>query len=289
MIDTGLKNKVVLITGVNNPHGIGAATAKAFTTEGAAVFATYLRLPAEVRPTNVPGEAFYRAQNTKTADEVVAAIRKHGGKIEAWEADLADPAAIPQLFDRAEKAFGPVDILVNNAAHCDPDTFIPQSQLGSKSRAVDEFPMSTITAEKHDRHFAVNSRAVALMMAEYARRYIERGASWGRIISVSTDGASGFSSEVSYGASKHALESYTRAAASELGKYGITANVVSLGAVQTGWLSPELEKQEASYMPLGRVGQPDDVANVIIFFASEQAGWVTGQLLYVGGGHVMPL
>jgi 3-oxoacyl-[acyl-carrier protein] reductase len=289
MIDTGLKNKVVLITGVNNPHGIGAATAKAFATEGAAVFATFLHLPAEVRPTNVTGEAFYRAQNTKAADEVVTAIRERGGKIEAWEADLADPALIPQLFDHAEKSFGPVDILVNNAAHCDPDTFIPQSQLGSESRAVDEFPMSTITADKHDQHFAVNSRAVALMMAEYARRYIKRGASWGRIMNVSTDGASGFSSEVSYGASKHALESYSRAAASELGKYGITVNIVSLGAVQTGWLSPELEKQEASHMPLRRVGQPEDVANVIIFFASEQAGWVTGQLLYVGGGHVMPL
>jgi 3-oxoacyl-[acyl-carrier protein] reductase len=289
MIDTGLKNKVVLITGVNNPHGIGAATARAFATERASIFVTYLRLPAEASTTSVHGEAFYRAQNTKTADEVLTAIRERGSKIEAWEANLVDPVVIPQLFDRAEQAFGPVDILINNAAHCDPDTFIPQNQLGLNSRAVDEFPMSTITADKHDQHFAVNSRAIALMMAEYARRYIERGASWGRIINVSTDGASGFSSEISYGASKHALESYSRAAASELGKYGITVNTVSLGAVQTGWISPELEKEEASHIPLQRVGQPEDVADVIIFFASEQARWVTGQLLYVGGGHVMPL
>ena len=216
-------------------------------------------------------------------------IRERGGKIEAWEADLANPAVIPQLFDRAERAFSPVAILINNTADCDPDTFIPQSQLGSDSRAVDEFPMGTITADKHDRHFALNSRAVALMMAEYARRYIERGASWGRIIYVSTDGASGFSGEVSYGASKHALESYSRAAASELGKYGITVIVVSLGAVQTGWISPKLEEEEASHTPLRRVGQPADIANVIVFFASEQACWVTGQLLYVGGGHIMPL
>jgi 3-oxoacyl-[acyl-carrier protein] reductase len=182
-----------------------------------------------------------------------------------------------------------VDILINNAAHCDPDTFIPQSRLGSNSRAVDDFPMRTFSAGLHDHHFAVNSRAVALMMAEYARRLIERNASWGRIINISTDGASGFNSEISYGASKHALESYSRAAASELGKYGITVNIISLGAVQTGWISPELEKEEASHIPLQRVGQPEDVADVIIFFASEQARWVTGQLLYVGGGHVMPL
>jgi|CXWL01.1.fsa_nt_gi 3-oxoacyl-[acyl-carrier protein] reductase len=289
MIDTKLKNKIALITGVNNPHGIGAATAKAFAAEGATVFVTYLRLPAEASTTNVPGEAFYRAQNARTADEVITAIRERGGKIEAWEADLADPAVIPHLFDRVEQAFGPVDILINNAAYCDPDTFMPPSQLGSNSRAVDNFPMSTITADKHDRHFAVNSRAVALMMTEYARRYIERGARWGRIVNVSTDGASGFSSEVSYGASKHALESYSRAAASELGKYSITVNVVSLGPVQTGWISPELEKEEASHIPLGRVGQPEDIADVIIFFASEQARWVSGQLLYVGGGHVTPL
>lgn len=289
MIDTRLTNKVVLITGVNNPHGIGAAIARAFTAEGAAAFVTYLRLPFQDTTTDIPGEQFYRAQNAKTADEIVDAIRERGGKIEAWEADLSDPSVISQLFDRAEKAFGSVDILVNNAAFCDPDTFIPQSQLGPDSRAVDEFPLTTLTAKKHDEHFAVNSRAVALMMAEYARRCIERGARFGRIINVSTDGASGFSSEVSYGASKHALESYSRAAASELGKYGITVNIVSLGPVQTGWISSELEKEIANRIPLQRVGQPADVANVVVFFASEQAGWITGQLLYVGGGNVMSL
>ncbi len=209
MIDTGLKNKVVLITGANNPYGIGAATAKAFAAEGAIVPVTYLRLPAHISASDTPGEDFYRSQTAKTADEVVKAIRDPGGKTEAWEIDLADPAAIPYLFDQVEKAFGPVDVLVNNAAFCEPDTFHPQSQLDQNSRAVDGFPMSTITAASHDRHFEVNSRAVALMMAEYVHRFVQRGAKWGRIINVSTDGAPGFSSEVSYGASKHALESYS--------------------------------------------------------------------------------
>ncbi len=225
MIDTGLKNKIVLISGVNNPHGIGAATAKAFAAEGATIFVTYLRLPAIESMTNVPGEAFFRAQNAKTADEVITAIRERGGTIEAWEADLADPAVIPHLFDRMEQVFGPVDILINNAAHCDPDTFIPQSQLGSNSRAVDEFPMSTITADKHDQHFAVNSRAVALMMAEFARRHVERGARWGRIINVSTDGASAFSRAVSYGASKHAVVGIAGALRAELAGTGVGVSV----------------------------------------------------------------
>ncbi len=289
MLDVGLKNKVVLITGVNNPHGIGAATAAAFAAEGAAVFATYLRLPTGETPTDVPGEAYYRLQNAKTGNEVTQTIRRLGGRIETCEADLSDPAVIPRLFDQAEAAIGPVDILINNAARCDPDTFLPAGHLGPESRAVDDFPLSTITAEMHDRHFSVNSRAVALTMAEFARRYIQRAATWGRIINVSSDGAAGFLSEVSYGASKHALESYSRAAAGELGKYGITVNIVSLGPVQTGWISPELEKEEAAHIPLGRVGRPEDAANAILFFASQQAGWITGQLLYVGGGNVMGL
>jgi 3-oxoacyl-[acyl-carrier protein] reductase len=216
-------------------------------------------------------------------------MRERGGQAAAWEADLADPAAISELFDRAERTFGPVQILINNAAHCRPDTFVPTSQLGTDSRAVDGFPMQPLTAASHDRHFAVNSRAGALSMAEFARRHVEREARWGRIINVSTDGASGFHSQVSYGASKHALESYSRAAASELGQYGITVNLVSLGPIQTGWIAPLLEAQIAEQTPLGRVGQPNDVADVILLLASEQARWLTGQLLYVGGGHQMPL
>ena len=149
--------------------------------------------------------------------------------------------------------------------------------------------MLTITAESHDQHFAVNSRAVALMMAEYARRHVERGAQWGRIINISTDGASAFSGEISYGASKHALESYSRAAADELGSYGITVNILSLGPVQTGYIPLELEEKLIPEIPLRCIGQPEDVADVIVFFASEQARWITGQLLNIGGGHVMPL
>jgi 3-oxoacyl-[acyl-carrier protein] reductase len=289
MIDTGSKNKVVLITGVNNPCGIGAAIARAFASEGAATFITFLRLLAKASTTDIPGEEFFRAQNSKAPDEVIGEIREDNGRIEAWEADLYNPTLIPLVFDRAEKAFGPVDILINNAAYYDADTFIPQSQLTSDSRAVDNFPLNTITAERHDRHFEVNSRAVALMIAEYARRHFQRNANWGRIINISTDGASGFYGSVSYGASKHALESYSRAAASELGRYGITVNILSLGPVQTGWISPELEKEYVKPIPLQRLGQPEDVANAVIFFASVQANWVTGQLLYVGGGQVTSL
>jgi 3-oxoacyl-[acyl-carrier protein] reductase len=289
MIDTRLEDKVVLVTGGNNPYGIGAATAQAFAAQGAKVFIHYFRSCSQAAGASEFGEAFYNVQQAKPPDQVLDAIRQRGGHAAAWEADLADPDAIAALFDQAENTFGSVQVLINNAAHCVPDTFVPAIQLDPNSRAVDGFPLQTLTAASHDRHFAINSRAVALLIAEFARRHVERGASWGRIVNVSTDGASGFHSEVSYGASKHALESYSRAAASELGQYGITVNIVSPGPIQTGWIAPQMQAQIAKETPLDRVGRPDDVADVILLLASEQARWLTGQLLYVGGGHQMPL
>jgi 3-oxoacyl-[acyl-carrier protein] reductase len=290
MIDPGLTGKVALVTGGNNPGGIGAATARALSRQGVAVFVHYFRtesiLPAP-GPEIMPGEALYRAQQAHTADALVREIREAGGQADAWEADLADVASIPALFDRTEAVFGPVGILVNNAAHCQPDTFLPASVLGPDARAVDAFPMQTLTSDSYDRHFAVNSRATALAMAEFARRHVERGARWGRIVNVSSDGAHAFASQVSYGASKYALEAYSRSAARELGPYGITVNIVSLGPIQTGWIAPNLEAAIVRDTPLGRLGQPDDVADAIVFLASEQARWLTGQRLFVGGGHAM--
>jgi 3-oxoacyl-[acyl-carrier protein] reductase len=234
-----------------------------------------------------PGIDFYNARRTTTADEVVQAIRAQGGRAGAVEADLSHPETIPMLFDRAESAFGPVDILVNNADHCEQDTFLPGNQENAELLAPDGFPTYTITRQQIDQHFAINSRTVALMMAEFARRHITRNAQWGRIINLSTDGAPGFAGEVSYGASKAAIESYSRAAAKELGRHGITVNIVSPGPVQTGWIAPDLEKIISANTPLGRVGHPDDVADVIVFLASEQSRWLTGQLISVSGGHRM--
>lgn len=298
MIDPGLKDKVVLVTGGNNPHGIGAATAKAFAAQGAAVFIHYYRPPVEgdkgggsARATQTPGMELYYAMQTKSADAVVEAIRSKGGRAAAWEANLADPAVVPELFDRAEQALGPVEVLVNNAADHQADTFLPmEATAPGKAVLWEEGPaVSTVTAQTADRHFSVNTRAVALMMAQFARRRLHSQEHWGRIINVSGDASAGAPGEISYWASKSALEAYSRAAAAELGPYGITVNVVLPGPVQSGYIPPEFEKELIRDIPMRRVGQPEDLADAIVFLASEQARWITGQLLYVHGGHRMAM
>lgn len=294
MLDTGLAGKVVIVTGAN--HGMGASMAAAFTKQGANVLIHYYCAGAEAYgdlseedadKAAVPGRAYYYKMQTSSPDELIKTIRDSGGKCFALESDLAEPENIPTIFDKAEEVFGPVDIVVNNAAYSRCDTFIPEDVLKNEPQFVEQFPKETISAQSHDKSFAVNSRAVALMMAEFAKRYIARKAVWGRIINISSDGAFGYSEVVSYYASKWAGESFTRAAAVELGPYGITVNVISPGAVNTGWLPPETEKNLAGTYPLRRLGKPEDIANAVIFMASVQADWITGQVLYVGGGNRM--
>ena len=294
MIDPGLQGKVVLITGTNNPHGIGAAVARAFAAQGARLCLHYFRpteaqgQPQQVEAAGSPGRSFYLSQLKKSADEVLDEIHKAGAQACAWEGDLSDSTLIPQLFEQAERLLGPVEILVNNAAYWEADTLVPPgSELSNNLVELWTDRPGTITAAGIDRVFAVNTRAPALTMAEFAHRHIMRGAQWGRVVNVSTAGAARFPSEVTYGASKYALESYTRSAASELGKFGINVNVVALGPVQTGWITPALEHDILPTIPLGRIGKPNDVADVVVFLASEQARWVTGQRIFVGGGHGM--
>ena len=292
MINPQLENKVAIVTGVNNPMGIGAAIAHALSAQGVKIFGTTYTIHEDDTPDEKPDEggmALYKYGRAQDGSHVIDAIRAKDGDIDIIHADLSNPEIIPAVFDAAENAFGQVDIVVNNATHWEPATFVPSADdlTNTFSVAWMNNDVPTFTPAAHDAVFAVAARATAHMMTEFAKRHGERGSNWGRIINISTDAARNFPSEVVYGAAKLALESYSRSAASELGQFGITVNIVSPGPIQTGYITPDAEKNIAAYTPLRRIGYPEDIADVVVFLTSEQARWVTGQLIHVGGGHRM--
>jgi 3-oxoacyl-[acyl-carrier protein] reductase len=282
MIDPKLTGKVAIVTGAS--HGIGAATAKSLAAQGAKVFIAYFRpsVPysndelAEALQAEAPGMPFYYAMWQQKGEVVAGEIRSSGGAAVAHEMDLGEPENVSRLFSLCQQELGPVDILVANHTHYSADTFDPDLASGEKNAPI------LADAEIMDRHLSVNARATALMIREFAERHIARQANWGRIITLTT--VARHSASISYAASKRAVVSYSLSAAEELGKYGITVNVVCPGATQTGYITPQHEKQIIQKTPLGRLGYPEDISDVITFLVSEQGRWLTGNLIYASGG-----
>jgi 3-oxoacyl-[acyl-carrier protein] reductase len=257
-----------IVTGAN--HGIGAATAATLARQGCAVLITYLRLRDEVDP-GIPQA--YRDRRAQDAETVAGSITAGGGKVIAVEADLSDPAAPAALFDAAEAELGPVDILVNNATSWVQDSFTPvgPDRLGRL--------LSPVTGQTWRQQFAVDAMAAALLIAEFARRHIGRGADWGRIVGLTSGGPLGFPEEVSYGAAKAAQDNYTMSAAVELAPYGVTANMVHPPVTDTGWVTDATRELVARSGTLFHVAEPAQVADVIAWLASDAGALVTGNVI----------
>lgn len=267
MIDYGLKDKVAIITGANNPWGIGATTALLFAREGAKVVLVYKRVdrPFDAAKTDKNGVDRYYGANAGDASAVEEKLRAMNADYLIIESDISDENAVKDIYAKVAERYGKADILVNNAATDDENGFDT---------------IENITQEVIDDTFAVNVRGSIMMM----REFINRRGDYGRIVNISTDAAQAFAGQITYGASKATLEALTRSVALEAAQYGITVNCVAPGPTQTGWIDEDFEKVVVPLIPMGKLIAPEDIAETILFLSSKQARMITGQVIKVSGG-----
>jgi 3-oxoacyl-[acyl-carrier protein] reductase len=244
-----LSGKTAVVTGA--AKGIGAGIAKALGAEGAAVVINY-------------------AADRAGAERVVGEITEQGGKAVAVQGDVSKSADVRRLFEETKKAFGPVDVLVNNAG-----TYAFQ-------------PLEGVTEAEFRRQFDTNVLGPILVTREALRYFRPEGGSVLNISSIVSERA--VPNAVVYASSKAAFDSVTRVLALELSPRKIRVNTIASGPVDTegtrttGIIGSDFEKQAVARTPLGRIGQPDDIAKVAVFLAGEDAGWLTGERLEVAGG-----
>ncbi len=240
-----------LVTGVGRRRGIGAALALALADDGWDLALSYWH-PYDDR--------IGLGRSADDLDGLAAEIRARGRDVVLLPADLEQPDVAGGLVERAAAELGPLSGLV--LSHCE----------GVDSRILDT------TVASFDRHYAVNVRASWLLVAGFARQVPAAG---GRIVALTSDATAG---NLPYGATKGALDRVVLAAAHELGHLGILANVVNPGPVDTGWMDDDLRAAAVAMTPAGRLGTPEDTANLVRFLLSDRGGWVNGQLLHSNGG-----
>jgi len=243
-----LNGKVAIVTGASK--GIGASIAIHLAQEGAAVVVNY-------------------SSSKEGADRVVGEIKGSGGKAVAVQANLAKEPDVRRLFAETKKAFGKLDILVNNAG-------------------VYEFkPLEEVTPEHFHKHFDLNVLGLILASQEAAKLFGPKG---GSIINISSLAALGTATATVYAATKGAVDTVTKSLAKELGPRKIRVNSINPGMVETegvraaGFNEGDFRKFVEANTPLGRVGQPVDIAPAAVFLASDDASWITGETLFIAGG-----
>ena len=270
MINYGLNDKVAIITGANNPYGIGAATALAFALEGAKVVLVYKKVFRPFDPSKIDknGVDRYYAANAGDATVVESKLKEINADYLILESDISNEEEVKDIYAKTLNKYGKVDILVNNAATDDENGYDT---------------IEKITQQVIDDTFAVNVRGSILMIKEF----VNNRNGYGRIINLSTDAAQIFAGQITYGASKATLEALTRSIALEVAKYGITVNCVAPGPTQTGWIDEDFEKVVIPLIPMGALIKPEDIADTILFLASNKAKMITGQVIKVSGGKAL--
>lgn len=260
---------MAIVTGAN--CGIGAATAKLLASRQVAVLVAYRQVPVW-DSTGTPES--YNENRMISGDQIAQEIRSLGGRAVALDVDLLEEGSARLVFDFAEDSLGPVDILVHNASGwLRGDSFV-SGQVDQAGRTSSE-----ITDELIDLTLGVDAKAGALLIAQFARRYLDRGGTWGRIVTLTSGGRYGFPGEVTYGAAKAALESYTLSAASELAKTGVTANIVYPPVTDTGWVNEGIRAFVESSPDHIHVAEPRDVAEVISWLCSDAAKMLTANVI----------
>jgi len=244
-----LKNKVAIVTGASK--GIGAGIAKAYGKEGASVVVNY-------------------SSDKEGANRVVNEIIGAGGKAIAVQGNVSVSADVKKLFAETKSAYGNVDILVNNAG-------------------VFKFePLEAVTEEEFHRQFNTNVLGTLLASQQAVRNFGERGGSIINVSSVVSDNP--MAGSVVYSATKGAVDMIAGALSKELGSKKIRVNTIAPGGVETegthaeGIIGSDFEKALVAQTPLGRIGQPNDIAKVAVFLASEDAEWINGERISVSGG-----
>jgi 3-oxoacyl-[acyl-carrier protein] reductase len=244
-----LTGKVAVVTGASK--GIGAEIARQLAAEGAAVVVNY-------------------SSSKAGADKVVEEITRHGGRAVAVQANVAVPSDIPKLFDAAVKNYDRVDILVNNAG-------------------IYEFaPIEAVTAEHFHKQFDLNVLGLLLTTQEAVKHFGDRG---GSVVNISSVVATlGTPNGAVYSATKAAVDAITRSLAKELGARKIRVNSVNPGMIETegthsaGITESDFRKQIESQTPLGRIGKVGDIAPVVVYLASDDSAWTTGESFFISGG-----
>ncbi len=252
-----LSGKVALVTGATRLAGLGAAIAQALAGAGADIGLGYFRAYDRHQPWGV---------KESEPEELMARLRTLGVQAAGFEVDLSRPDGPTELFGLVQEALGPIQILVNNAAY---STAVPVEQL---------------TADALDQHYSVNLRATALLCAEFVRSYPSAGGG-GRIINLTSgQGIGAMPTELAYAATKAGLDALTVSLSVAVANKGITVNAIDPGPTDTGWISDEMSESLLANAPMGRIGTPKDAAKLVAFLASDEAAWITGQIIRSRGG-----